>query len=399
MFPAIDRLARDVEDAWGRGGYAEADFSAISTELLDRPLVLDFETLARGVSEGARLPQQRRLDQDFGQPGITLYHGERFLIEALCWLTGTPAIHHHAFSGAFRVLTGRSVHSRYAYSECDRLGPVSIGTLELVRAEVLNAASVVAIPRGADLIHANFHLDSPTMTLVVRTHQGREPELTYLPPGVAYDSAARTPALQKQIELLDTTHQVAHPLYQECLIAAIEHADIYDGMAIVMRAGARVEDPVFRELVNRFRQQHGERSAPLVSALHEERRRGMIMRLRGTMTDAESRFFLAVLLSFSRRQDLLDTMAAHYGDAATARARVASGVAGLFGGHRDRRLISAAAAQAMLDDLPAAAFSQSLAHLWQRTLSSDESRLVCNYYQQVCNHPLLTPLATREYAS
>lgn len=89
----------------------------ISADLLGRPLDFDFGALARGVCEGGRLPPQRGHDQGFGQPAITLYSGERFLIEALCWHTGTPAIHHHAFSGAFRVMTGRSVHSRYSYSE------------------------------------------------------------------------------------------------------------------------------------------------------------------------------------------------------------------------------------------------------------------------------------------
>lgn len=269
----------------------------------------------------------------------------------------------------------------------------------LERAELLGVGSTVAIPRGCDLIHANFHLDSPTMTIVVRTHQGREPELTYLPPGVAYDSAERTLALQKRLELLDTMHRVGHPSYRDCLFTALERAEVYDGLAIAMRAGGRVDNSVFRELTDRFRERHGPRSAPLVSALYEERRRSMIVRLRETITDPDSRFFLAGLLSFSRRHDLLETMARHYGDRAIARARVASGVAGLLGGDGNRRLVSAAAAEAMLDDVPAPAFPEWLAHLWQRALSDEEARLVTDYYRQVCEHPMLAPLATAARAA
>jgi hypothetical protein len=393
MFPTIEALAKDVDASWSRTGYVEPRFSEIAAELLSRPLDLDFAALAHRVCEGASLPEQRRSDQGFGQPAITLYYGERFLIEALCWHTSTPAIHQHAFSGAFRVLTGRSVHSTYSYTEHDRLECISLGELKLERTEVLDSASTVSIRRGRDLIHANFHLDSPTMTIVVRTHQGVEPELTYLPPGVAYDSAARSPALHKRIELLDTMHQIGHESYSDCLRAAI-NSDVYDGMAIVMRAGARVPEPVFQELTGRLRELHGAKSGSLISALNEERRRGVIVRLRSTVIDPDSRLFLASLLSVSCRKDLVDTMALHYVDASAARARVASGVASLLGGDGDRQLISAAAAQAILDGVPAATFPEWAGCLWRRFLSDDEAMILGKYYRHVLEHPLLTPLVT-----
>jgi hypothetical protein len=34
-------------------------------------------------------------------------------IEALFWVDGTTSIHQHSFSGAFQVLAGKSIHSRY----------------------------------------------------------------------------------------------------------------------------------------------------------------------------------------------------------------------------------------------------------------------------------------------
>jgi hypothetical protein len=393
MFPSIETLAREIDATWSQVGHCEADFPRIVASCLDRPLDLDFSTLARRIFAGAELPEQRRLDEGFGQPALTLYHGERFLIEALCWHSGTPAIHQHAFSGAFRVVTGQSVHSRYSFTERDRLGPISLGELRLKSVELLDDRSIVEIPRGVGLIHSAFHLDSPSMTIVARTHQTSEPEPTYLPPGVAYDSSARSPGLHKRLQLLDTMNQTGHESYSDCVQAAIDHCDLYDGMAILMRAGGhRVNDATYRSFTERFCDRHGSRTTPIVSALVEERRRGAIVRLRSTVTDQHVRFFLASLLSFSRRDELLTAMVQRYGDQGGARQGIAIGVASLLGGERDKQIVTTTAVEAILDDVPRRSFPERAANRWNRALTADEAEKLERFYGQLLEEPLLVPL-------
>jgi hypothetical protein len=84
------------------------------------------------------------------------------------------------------------------------------------------------------------------------------------------------------------------------------------------------------------------------------------------------------------------------GTGSSVRARVASGVARLLGGDTDRQLVSAVATEAILDDVPPAAFAAWAERLWQRRLTDDEARVIAGYYRQVCQHPLLTPLVSRE---
>jgi len=64
---------------------------------------------------GFNLVPQKNLDATFGQPPITLFHHDRFYIEALFWLSSTTSIHQHAFAGAFSVLAGSSVQARYRF--------------------------------------------------------------------------------------------------------------------------------------------------------------------------------------------------------------------------------------------------------------------------------------------
>lgn len=397
MFTAIEVLARDVEDAWARADHDEKRFPEIAAQALNRPLDLDFPTLARRICAGAVLPEQRRMDQAFGQPGITLYRGERFMVEALCWHSGSPAIHQHAFSGAFRVVTGRSVHSRYTFVEHERLDPrILLGTLRLERVELLDHTMVVEIPRGPGLIHSAFHLDNPSMTVVVRTYGTNEPEYSYFPPGVAFDPSARSTTLHKKLQLLDTLSLSSPELYTECVHAALATSDLYDGTAIVMRAGGhRLDWSMFARLLDRLRDQHGARIEPLVPALLEERRRSIVIGLRSQITDRDIRFFLATLLSFSRRGELLDAMVQHHGSMEAVRQAVAMGVGSLLGVGSQGQVIVDVAAQAMLDDVPPESFPEHAARQWKQTLSARDVDRLGDFYAQVLQHPLLTPLRRR----
>jgi len=392
MFPTIDILAKDIDAAWSRVNYAEENFCEIAAAHLNRTLDLDFATVALRVCQGAVLPEQRRLDEAFGQPALTLYSGPHFQIEALCWHSGSPAIHQHAFSGAFRVLTGQSVHSRYSFIECDHLGQLTLGDLRLDNVELLDSNSIVQIPRGEGLIHSTFHLDSPTMTLVVRTHQTSASEPTYLPPGVAYESSARSPSLHKRLQLLDTLNQTASASYIECVRAAIDHSDAYAGMAVVMRTGSHVDQPTFLSFTQRLRERHGSKTSLVVAALVEEKRRSTIVRLRSAVTDKDGRFFLATLLSFSRRRDLLNAMVQRYHDPIIARHHIVDGVAGLLGGDSDRQIVTATAADAILDGVPASLFPERAARVWQRPINTQEMESLERFYSQILEHPLLTPL-------
>ena len=184
MNQAIERLAHVIDKDWSRSGRAAGALPEIAATHLSGQLELNVEALIDDLSEARALPPQRLVDQTFGQPQVTLYSGDAFEIEVLFWHTGTPAIHQHAFAGAFRLLAGRSAHCGYRFEPRGRIDRVTVGRLEMEHFEILQTGRTVPIPHGATLIHSAFHVDSPSVTLVVRTEQDEVPELTYLPPGV-----------------------------------------------------------------------------------------------------------------------------------------------------------------------------------------------------------------------
>jgi hypothetical protein len=394
VLSAIDALARDIDRSWARAGHGRDAFCEIAVAALHRPLELDLPTVARSVCAGAVLPQQRAGAELFGQPTITLHHDERYVIEAVCWHTGSADIHQHPFAGAFRLLTGTSVHSRYSFVETERPDArLSFGALHLEDLELLDDQVVVPIPYGPSLIHSAFHLDNPTMTVVVRTHDDVGPSYRYLPPGVAFDPGARSPDLDKRLELLDTLSRSNTGLYTECVHTAIASGDLHDGMAVMMRAGDHdLDGPTYLAFLERLVSKHGRTIEPLVLALLEDRRRRALTRLRDTVTDRSDRHFIACLLSFSGRDYLLDAMARYHGDDATARRHIAAGVATVLRVPRETRVMIDVAVAAMIEDVPPRAFPRWTAHQWGRALTASEGELLAELYTQLLEHPLLVSL-------
>ena len=384
MLPAIESLAARVDGAWAATGYRRSDFAAVASAALAEPVPLTFSALADAMVGGAiALPRQRRIDTAFGQPPITLHYDDRFVIEALCWADGSPAIHEHAFNGAFQILTGRSVHTTYAFSPADLppgggscAAPLRAGDLELGGWEILAAGDTRAIEEGESFIHAAFHLDAPSMTLVVRTHDSGAPEHTYLPPGLALDPAARDAALTKRLQLLDTVDRCRGPGYWSLATRAIANFPLYDAVHVVLRAARHhVTADLHGALVGALLEHHPDAPAVCGPALIEAFRRDRLTLMRASVTDPADRIVLACLLSFGRRAPLLGALVAHTGSHGAAVRAVGAGVTSLLGLDASAAPLVTTAVSALLDDA-GASLPEPIAPL----------------YEELRAHPLLRPL-------
>jgi len=112
---------------------------------------------------------------DFGDLNIHAYQGETFGIEVLVWGSSSPDLHSHAFSGAFRVLAGGSVHASHAVARVHWSSPqLVLGEVELRDLSVLRAGDTHRIEPGLGFVHGLYHWHEPSVTVVLRTKQDRE---------------------------------------------------------------------------------------------------------------------------------------------------------------------------------------------------------------------------------
>jgi hypothetical protein len=307
-------LAARVDEAWSQVGYQADRLASIAAEALaGAALPASFDALADWLFEFPALPAQRSIDQTFGQPPVTVHVDDRFFIELLFWHTGTTGIHQHAFTGAFRVLAGSSLHTIYDFAPSlvidERL---ALGELAIRRTEVLPTGAVRTIRPGSALIHSTFHLDNPSVTLVVRTHADGTRELEYKPPGLALDPAARDARTLKVLQLMDLLAQQSRDDYRRRVGAALDRCDAYTATLVLLRARRQTDPETFAVLLDGVAARAPVLAARLRVVADEELRRLAVTAARERIADPDHRFFLALVMNLPDRRAVLDAVAQRY---------------------------------------------------------------------------------------
>jgi hypothetical protein len=313
----IVELGTEIERTFRDAQYDERQFPEIARRALEAHKVqaaFSIADLVRWVHAAPQLPKQS--ESSFGEPPVLLYAGRRFYIEALFWMDGTTSVHQHGFSGAFQVLAGSSIHTqfRFAPEHVVNKGLV-LGALDAHAPELLRVGDARTILAGDGLTHSVFHLDRPSVSLVVRTYEdlGARPQFRYLHPGIAIASFHYDARLPRLLELFAMLFGGKLPERVAVVGEYLERADLHSSILTIEKiAGApRAELGPLVEIVCR---RHGFAAAWVRAMVEELRRQRMIVERRHTVTSAELRFLLALLLNVERRDTLLRLVAAEVPD-------------------------------------------------------------------------------------
>ena len=326
-------LGQELELRWQRHEYARSAFPELAVaalQTLDSVDTIGTGDILRWIARERELPPQQDPRSRFSDLAITFYETPRFFVSALVWLEGTTAIHQHCFSGAFRVLAGGSLHSRYRFLEeqpvndCFRLG-----RLDREQIELLPTGSVRPIVSGEGFIHSLFHLDRPSVTLVIRTKfdEGTHPQWSYYPPGIGYDPFAGTPVTTiKKLEAVSVLLTLEAEAADEELHRMLAASDLHTTYSLLStlfhqiatnplkRAFGADTGARFERLVEQARACHGPAVDLFEQALHEQRRQEEIIEIRSYLTSPDHRFLLALLLNVPDRAALLELIARRYPD-------------------------------------------------------------------------------------
>lgn len=299
----VDDLGERVSQAWRRVNYEGTALASVAEEaLLAAPLgaELDLASLSEWVVRGDELPFQQSFRSTFGEPPVTLFWHPGFYIEALFWASSTPSIHNHAFTGAFTVLHGSSLQTTYRFQPFWRISEaMSLGTLAVERTELLLKGRVQQVLPRDQLIHAVFHLDSPSVSLVVRSHseRNREGRFAYLPPSVAYDPTLEDQARTRRVQLLRLLAKVGSVQYAPLARAAIADGDLLTAFEVLHDAavGGRVPPAVVDQLIAASYVRWGAHGTEVVASVLEARRQHTVAQLRHRVTEPDQRVFLGLL--------------------------------------------------------------------------------------------------------
>jgi hypothetical protein len=317
----FQELGRTVLERWKRADFSLAQFPELATAALEeRPPAthVQLSELLRDFLLAEEQPPQT--DSEFGEPEIVVYSHPRFYIQLLFWLDGTTAIHQHEFSGAFHVMLGSSIHAHYAFERGQSITPyLRVGDVRLKEIELLETGRTMAIASGPGAIHSLFHLDSPSVTVVVRTQHdpGTGPQFNYLPPHVAYDPHFSDQLTMRRKQLLGVLELTGDEGYVELLTDMIGDLDFERGFSILHHARGYLQQlRQWDAVLGVFEKKHGALAAGVAASLSEDARRGYIRSLRGEVVEPEHRFFLALLMNAPTRANLLALVQQRFADEA-----------------------------------------------------------------------------------
>ncbi|HKO60905.1 MAG TPA: hypothetical protein VJV03_07085 [Pyrinomonadaceae bacterium] len=318
-------LGELIEKRWRRQNYDERQFPQVAADALteaDLPSHVDPWDIIRWVNTAISLPDQKDVDGRFGDPPITVFSGPRFYIDVYFWLDGTTSIHQHAFTGAFQVLLGSSIHSRYSFRE-DRIlsEHFSVGQIQLEEVHLLQVKDVRQINSGRQYIHSLFHLDRPSVTITVRTDHtpSASPQFNYAKPYFAEDPFYRNVHTIKKLQTVSLLLGMKHKQADEIIGDLVTSSDFQTAYAVLARVsaywtnsqmdelfGLSTGEDRFARLVEKARSVHGDLVDLTLAVFEEQKRLQQIVHRRQSITGEEHRFFLALLLNVPTGDKILE---------------------------------------------------------------------------------------------
>lgn len=311
----FDELGRTVLEQWKSENFSLEAFPNLAQTAIDESCPSEKVNLDEVIRQFLLDDEQPYQSQsEFGQPELIVFHHERFYIQVLFWLEGTTDIHQHEFSGAFHVLAGSSIHAQFEFNDARPITPhLRIGNLRMKEIELLETGRTIALTSGRDCIHSLFHLDTPSVTLVVRTQHdpGTGPQFNYLPPHIAVDPMKIDTLTMRRKQLLD----IVHADFTQVVSEMIETLDFERGFHILNHAMTRLQELGNWELVlEAFQRRHGKLADGVGDTLAESLRRDRIAAMRFHIEDPDHRFFLALLMNVLNREDLIKLVAERFPD-------------------------------------------------------------------------------------
>jgi len=330
----FQQLGAEIEDVWRANNYDEELLPSIAAEALKKaelPSKLTAWDVVERSLKQTELPPQRDVRGNFGDPPITIFSGPRFHIDVYFWFEGTTAIHQHGFCGAFQVLAGSSIHSWYEWKRHEAINTFfEIGDLTLKLCELLEVGGVQEIWAGNRYIHSLFHLDQPSATIVVRTDKSplHLPQFSYHKPCIAIDPFFEQDTTTKKLQMMSTLFRAKRPDAESLATDFLKSSDMQTSYMILTQLRAllrsnqlgelfKLEGPKaqFDGFIRIIENRHRSAGTAMRSVFEWSDMVDEIVNRRSYVTNAEHRFFMALLLNVDTRERIFSLIKQRFSDA------------------------------------------------------------------------------------
>lgn len=310
-------LGSELDARWSESKDPANEFPSLAGEALrtmDPAANVDVGELTAWLLDAPALPRQTRVAIEHP---FTLFRTERLAINAYYWVDGTTDVHAHAFAGAFQVLCGSSIHTRFDWVERARVtARQSIGDLRVRSVEELRRGDVREISAGTAFIHSLFHLDRPSVTIVVAGADDprHSPAMSFVRPGLGLDVTGGDERRERRLKALAMVGAAWPSKYIDAACRFVSGPDADDACFGLLSAFQTVDGEAFDLVLDAAQRAHPALGDLWGLAFEEHRRQANITQRRALVHDPEHRYFLAVLLNGTDRGSILELVRSRFPD-------------------------------------------------------------------------------------
>ncbi len=191
-----------------------------------------------------------------------------------------------------------------------KLGDVQFNDIELLQAGDIR--KIYPQPMSA---HALYHLNYPTISLVVRTYgeSYAKPQLAYLKPHIAHDPFKTDQSVMQRTRMLKVLSELDQEHYLAAYFEHIDKLDLYSHTMIFLQ-----NVPLLFKFgaLDRAIAQIADKDSALAAALHPSAlqicKTNQLNSWRAQLKDPDLKFFLAILLNSPNRQTSLQLIEQKY---------------------------------------------------------------------------------------
>lgn len=319
IFQHFTTLGNQVEATYRRCNYNDTDLSAIAADALTQfKEEFSFDTVAiADFLATTTIGQQPGLS--FSDLPLTVYWQRNFYIEILIWTNSTTAVHQHGFSGAFKVLQGSSLHTTFDFQPKQVISSDCIyGVITPQRTDYFQRGSIQPINPGSEgLIHSLYHLDNPSLTLVIRSHghKRHQPQYSFYRPHLALNpfQLEKDELVAMNAKLLYVANQLDRESMVQVWLDHIARLDFARLANLFLENSKYFRDEAEQEaFFSKAKQTHGELIDALKQVARYQERLDHISHSRTILSDPDLRYFLALLMNAKDKTSLLKMVKIRY---------------------------------------------------------------------------------------
>ena len=308
---AFKELGQKVDSLWRKYNYQIGAFSAVTEEVLQTVTWTNVNIIdiCNWVFHSKDFVNQVNIDSKFGQPPLTVFATDKFYIEVLFWLSGTTSIHQHGFTGAFCVLSGSSIHTTYRFTAQHCVNQhLMFGDIQVTGTELLEKGQYRKIPGGNSFIHSLFHLEFPSISLVIRTYKdpANPIQYNYYNPHIAINDFHKDARTSRQLQMLRMLRTSGNSQFTSFLNDFARNADAHAYLSVLIPL--TFESLITadeREIVLHIFEGRNPDLIRFIRPIFAELERVRIVGDgRRFVTDSTHRFFMAMLMNASDREHL-----------------------------------------------------------------------------------------------